>query len=94
MKRKLALLILLGLLVFTLGVAARAATQQERPAPRKQTAARALTPDQLYKANCTRCHSELPRVSERASVTVLRHMRVRANLTSAETKAILQYLNE
>jgi len=93
MKRKLILLTLLGLLVFTLGVAARGTAKEERQ-PRKQTAARTLTPDQLYKANCTRCHSELPRVSERASVTVLRHMRVRANLTAAETKAILQYLND
>lgn len=94
MKSKLALLILLGLLVFMLGLAARAATQEVRPTPRKQTAVRTPTPDQLYKANCTRCHSELPRVSERASVTVLRHMRIRANLTAAETKAILRYLNE
>jgi|RhiMetdeSRZDD1v2_1073273.scaffolds.fasta_scaffold376008_2 hypothetical protein len=48
--------------------------------------------DQAYKANCLRCHWEPRKFSEREMVTIMRHMRVRANLTSEETEAILKYL--
>ena len=48
--------------------------------------------DVAYKANCTRCHTAPKKFSEREMVTVMRHMRVRANLTEAEEKAILRYL--
>jgi|SRR6266480_6271429 len=50
--------------------------------------------DDAYKQNCTRCHSEVPKPNERTSKTVLRHMRVRANLTQDEAKAILEYITQ
>lgn len=53
-----------------------------------------FSPDQVYKSNCTRCHSELPKVSERRTKTIVRHMRVRANLTQAEAKAVLEYMTQ
>lgn len=49
--------------------------------------------DQAYKANCTRCHAEVPKMDEKRTSTSVRHMRVRANLTKDEAEAILQYLN-
>lgn len=57
----------------------------ERTTPR-------LTADQAYKANCTRCHSELPKLDVRAMHTVLMHMRVRANIPEDEARGILAYL--
>ena len=51
-----------------------------------------LSADQAYKANCTRCHSELPKLEARAMKTVLMHMRVRANLPKDDARAILDYL--
>lgn len=54
----------------------------------------AFSPDEVYKSNCTRCHSELPKVSERRTKTILRHMRVRANLTQAEAKAVYEYMTQ
>ena len=48
--------------------------------------------DQAYKANCTCCHTAPRKFSAREMVTVMRHMRVRANLTEAEERAILRYL--
>lgn len=48
--------------------------------------------DQAYKANCTRCHTAPRKFSAREMVTVMRHMRIRANLTKAEEEAILRYL--
>lgn len=50
--------------------------------------------DDAYKQNCTRCHSEVPKVNERMTKTILKHMRVRANLTRDEAKAILEYLTQ
>ena len=48
--------------------------------------------DDAYKQNCTRCHSEVPPLSTRRTKTIVRHMRVRANLPADEAEAILQYL--
>ena len=51
-----------------------------------------VSADDAYKQNCTRCHSEVPPVSTRRTKTIVRHMRVRANITAEEAQAILQYL--
>lgn len=48
--------------------------------------------DQAYKVNCMRCHTAPRKFAAREMVTVMRHMRVRANLTKAEEQAILRYL--
>ena len=53
-----------------------------------------FTADQAYKANCTRCHAEVPKIGARRTKTVVLHMRVRANLTQDEAEAILEYLNK
>lgn len=53
-----------------------------------------MSPDQSYKANCTRCHAEVPKVDEKRSKTIIRHMRVRANMSQEEAAAILKYLTE
>ena len=53
-----------------------------------------FSPDQVYKANCTRCHSEIPKLDERRTRTIIRHMRVRANLTQDEGQAILEYMTK
>jgi len=66
-----------------------AKTTATKPGVKKE-----LTPDQIYKANCTRCHAELPTMDARRTATIVRHMRVRANLTEGEARAILEYLNK
>jgi len=53
-----------------------------------------LTPDQMYKVNCTRCHAEIPTMDARRTATIVKHMRVRANLTEEEARAIFEYLNK
>ena len=70
----------------TLAAAAQPPAKAETPAPTR------LTADQAYKANCTRCHSELPKLSPRGMKTVLMHMRVRANMPRDEARGILAYL--
>ena len=65
------------------------------PAPNATTAERSmLTADSAYKSNCMRCHGEPRKFSERAMKTIMRHMRVRANLTDEETQLILEYLTK
>ena len=60
--------------------------------PAKAEATKRLSADQAYKANCTRCHSELPKLEARAMKTVVMHMQVRANLPKDDARAILEYL--
>jgi hypothetical protein len=49
---------------------------------------------QVYKANCTRCHITMRPFSEKMTRTIVRHMRVRAELTQTEADAVLSYLLE
>ncbi len=65
-------------------------TKSMHPVHRMHT----LSGDDAYKQNCTRCHSEVPPVSTRRTKTIVRHMRVRANITAEEAQAILQYLTQ
>ena|SRR6266516_1347847 len=55
---------------------------------------RNFSADEAYKQNCTRCHTEVPKLDPKRSTTIMRHMRVRANLTKDEAQAILDYLKE
>jgi len=55
---------------------------------------RVISGDDAYKENCTRCHSEVPQRNSRSINTTVRHMRVRANITMDEAKAILEYLTQ
>ena len=48
--------------------------------------------DAAYKFNCARCHAAPRKLSDGQTATIMLHMRTRANLTAAETNAILQYL--
>lgn len=70
---------------------AAAAPPQKTVQPSPKPVAR-MTADQLYKANCTRCHSELPKLQPSAMRTVMMHMRVRASLSKADARDIADYL--
>ena len=72
--------------VFTvLWVANLAAKPQPQTAPDGEA---------VYKTNCTRCHNTPPSMNERQTRLVVSHLRVRANLTEVDAKAVLQYLAE
>ncbi len=51
-------------------------------------------PNDAYRSNCSRCHLAPRRFPERKMATIMRHMRVRANLTEEEAKGILRFLTE
>jgi cytochrome c5 len=45
-----------------------------------------------FEANCGRCHSAPEQLSPSFTGTVVRHMRVRANLSAQDEKDILKFL--
>jgi cytochrome c5 len=86
--------IILLLAIFT-AVAKNAASQQQAAAPKP--AAKAATNEseegeKRFEANCGRCHRPPENLSPGEARTVLRQMRVRANLTAEDERLILKYL--
>jgi cytochrome c5 len=81
------------------GLAAQAvptATQTLKPPAHKAPApapAHMDPAERAFQANCNRCHSAPETLSPRITGTVVRHMRVRANLSAEEERLILSYLN-
>jgi len=57
---------------------------------------RPASPDRgqrVFQQNCARCHAAPQGFSPSASGAVARHMRVRANLSDADFRALLHFLN-
>ena len=70
------------------------ATHQIKPASKRVPAAdHAETPEHAFQSNCSRCHYAPESLSPRITGTVVRHMRIRANLSAEEERLILSYLN-
>ena len=66
------------------------------PAPKSaptQPQTEAERGERAFKANCSRCHYAPDTLNPRITGTVIRHMRVRANLSATDERAILRYLN-
>jgi len=49
--------------------------------------------EQVFHQNCYRCHQEPRGFSPTVSGTIAKHMRVRANLSDEDYKALLKFLN-
>lgn len=49
--------------------------------------------ERAFRQNCSRCHNAPQGFSPRISGTIVRHMRVRANLSHEDERAILKFLN-
>lgn len=49
--------------------------------------------EQVFRQNCSRCHNAPEGFPPSVSSTIATHMRVRANLSDSDYKALLQYLN-
>lgn len=47
----------------------------------------------VFAENCSRCHNAPQSFSPRIAGTISRHMRVRANLSEDEERALLRFLN-
>jgi cytochrome c5 len=49
--------------------------------------------ERAFRQNCSRCHQAPESFPPQISGTIVRHMRVRASLSSADERAILKFLN-
>lgn len=49
--------------------------------------------EQVFKQNCSRCHAAPQGFPAQISRSVVRHMRVRASLSSEDEKALLKFMN-
>ena len=48
--------------------------------------------ERVFQQNCSRCHTAPEQIRPSITGTVVRHMRVRASLSAADEKALLQFL--
>jgi cytochrome c5 len=91
------------LVLMTSVVSSALVLAQTSPAPKPggtaaKPAAKAASTNQpdvgqrKYDANCGRCHSFPQQLSPSLTGTVVRHMRVRANLSAEDEKDILRFL--
>jgi cytochrome c553 len=48
--------------------------------------------ERIFETQCSRCHFAPQTLSPAAARTVLRHMRVRANLTAEQERQLLQFM--
>jgi cytochrome c5 len=64
------------------------------PATTKKTNSTSQADDggRKFDANCSRCHNAPEQLSPSLTGTVVRHMRVRANLSAQDEKDILRFL--
>ena len=67
-------------------------TAQAKPATKADSAKQADVGQRKFDANCGRCHSFPQQLSPSITGTVVRHMRVRANLSAEDEKDILRFL--
>jgi len=79
-------------LVIVLGVTAATAKNGSSDPVQPGASNGSVDGEQAYKSNCTRCHTAPPALSQRQANTVMRHMRVKANLPARDAEAIYQYL--
>lgn len=68
-------------------------TQSAKSARQKAVASNTDRGEQVFHQNCYRCHQEPQGFSPSISGTIARHMRVRANLSDEDYKALLKFLN-
>jgi mono/diheme cytochrome c family protein len=53
-----------------------------------------LEGEKRFRANCARCHASPPTFPPRMMATIVRHMRVRANITDQDRRLILRYMTQ
>jgi cytochrome c5 len=74
------------------GQSQRTVVTTQQVAQPKAPSAAAETGDQVFAANCSRCHAAPMSLSPRITGTVIMHMRVRARLSKHDEQLLLKYL--
>jgi cytochrome c5 len=91
--------VMLGALFIPVFTSLHAQSKTATPAGQKPTSnAKTVTqPEEegqrVFEQNCSRCHSAPQGFSPRISGTIVRHMRVRANLSRQDEQKLLRFFN-
>lgn len=87
--------------LLALGAAAKTGGNKDSAASTTTTAANSSQDENLhlegekrFRSNCGRCHAAPPKFPSRMMATIVRHMRVRANITDDDMRLILRYMTE
>jgi len=75
---------------FAVTAAAAASTHDDKKATPPSPSSEG---ERVFKQNCARCHQSPQGFPPQISGTIVRHMRVRANLSRDDERAILKFLN-
>ncbi len=92
MRVILSLLIALTACVASFGLPYATASAKKQPAQKDTAAVHQSPGERVFESNCSRCHYAPDQLPHSITGTVIRHMRVRANLSAADEKALLHYL--
>jgi mono/diheme cytochrome c family protein len=101
-KRRYSIFMLLAVMTMFLALSAAAWTEDAKkdsgaPAAashnRQDDAAR-LEGERRFHSNCGRCHNAPPKFPPRMMATIIRHMRVRTNITEDDRRFILRYMTQ
>jgi mono/diheme cytochrome c family protein len=68
----------------------QATSPEQHQAATKQQQSRG---ERVFNQNCARCHDAPQNFPPQISGTIVRHMRVRASLSSQDEKALIQFMN-
>ena len=81
------------MLCLSLTLAAMLCAGDKTPAKsEKQTTQASSEGEKRFQAHCGRCHEVPEDIPRSVAGTVVKHMRIRANLTEEDEKLILQYI--
>jgi cytochrome c5 len=69
-----------------------ALTEEHARTTSSQTHAVVPTGEQVFKSQCSRCHTPPMSISPRITGTVIMHMRVRARLSRQDEQLLLKYM--
>jgi cytochrome c5 len=96
-----ALLALGMLLALASAAGAGSKTAKDSSSPAPAAAANSTQDENLhlegekrFRSNCGRCHLAPPKFAPRMMATIVRHMRVRANITDEDMRLVLRYMTE
>lgn len=70
-----------------------AAHREKRNTETSQSQPTGQEGQRVFEQNCARCHNAPDGFSPRITATIVRHMRVRANLSSHDEQVLLHYFN-
>jgi cytochrome c5 len=97
-----AALLALGMLLALVSVAGAGAKTTKDSSSSASSATASSTQDEnlhmegekRFRSNCGRCHVAPPKFAPRMMATIVRHMRVRANITDEDMRLVLRYMTE